>query len=185
MKNKQLLDKLMKDKKVFLSLRMNGDFLGIAIKKIRPKSKEEWLKYVVEWKMKNPSFHTTFNKLNNFCKGRIKDKEIVAYLDQIIIDDAWKGFENEMIVEKWLVEKLNASVEPSSPSDDKKGVDMWIKQGINQPRIAISVKSAGFNRHDNGKGLAYIKRQAKALGQSISVIRVNDDKTIKWWVVKP
>ncbi len=146
---KDLLDYVYKANQLFRFMNKGGgQFLGMQIKEVQPKNKQEWIDYVnktnkVEKFVKTMKRNVALAKFRDYHHLRelLTDKDIEDWCKALIIDYQFKGYNNEMIVYKWL-EKKGYYVYLSTGKDDLLGIDLNIIK--NRLKGAVSVKSQGW-----------------------------------------
>lgn len=152
---KSLLDYVYKANSLFRFVNKDGILLGLLIKQIKPKNKQEWADYLNKTNtiekfvktMKNNVALAKFRYFNHLIE-LLTDRDIEDWCKALIIDDQFKGYQNEMIVYDRL-EKQGYAVYLSTNKDDLLGIDL----NIVKDRLigAVSVKSQGWYHNTSQK----------------------------------
>ncbi len=154
---KDLLDYVYKANQLFRFMNKDGgQLLGMKIKQIKPKNKQEWADYVINETNTLKKFAKTMK--NNVSLGRFRyfnhlielltDKDIEDWCKVMVIEYQFKGYNNEMIVYNWLEQKGYA-VYLSTNKDDLLGIDLHIVK--DRLKGAVSVKSQGWYHNTSQK----------------------------------
>ncbi len=164
---KDLLDYVYKANSLFRFMNKDGgELLGLKIKQIKPKNKQEWEDYLNKTNiiekfaktMKNNVCLAKFRYFNHLIE-LLTDKDIEDWCRVMVVDYQFKGYQNERIVYDWLEQKGYA-VFPSTAKDDLTyGIDLYLVK--DRLKGAVSVKSQGWYHNTSQKQKKVLFKQLK------------------------
>ncbi len=153
--------------------RIKGEFLGIHIKKVKPKSIDEWREKITRsnvFELCIPTFNLALSQ--NYFKSwrdKISEGDIIEFLEKITINHQWQGYKNEMIVKNHFKEEGYTIYDADYRDEVVLGIDFYIVKEW-EDRTAISVKSGSFEYEKNKNGPNYKKLKKQITKSNDKVI---------------